>query len=71
MEFLAAPDAYYDSLREGLKSAKIKVKEDLNKLQVSHGEALPSGVWNFPRLVNDFRGSAMDLGMPDYKYMML
>ncbi|XP_012678263.1 4-hydroxyphenylpyruvate dioxygenase [Clupea harengus] len=33
MEFLAAPDAYYDSLREGLKSAKIKVKEDLNKLQ--------------------------------------
>lgn len=35
MEFLAAPDVYYDSLRENLKTAKIKVKEDLNRLQVS------------------------------------
>lgn len=34
MEFLSAPDTYYDSLREKLKSAKIKVKEDLNRLQV-------------------------------------
>ncbi|KAM6970502.1 4-hydroxyphenylpyruvate dioxygenase [Aplochiton taeniatus] len=33
MEFLAAPDTYYDSLRENLKTAKIKVKEDLNRLQ--------------------------------------
>ncbi|XP_063059627.1 4-hydroxyphenylpyruvate dioxygenase [Engraulis encrasicolus] len=33
MEFLAAPDTYYDSLREQLKTAKIKVKEDLNTLQ--------------------------------------
>lgn len=33
MEFLAAPDTYYDSLREKLKTAKIKVKEDLNRLQ--------------------------------------
>lgn len=34
MEFLSAPDMYYDSLREKLKTAKIKVKEDLDRLQV-------------------------------------
>ena len=34
-EFLAAPDRYYDSLRQKLKTAKIKVKEDLDRLQVS------------------------------------
>ncbi|XP_047462503.1 4-hydroxyphenylpyruvate dioxygenase [Mugil cephalus] len=33
MEFLAAPDTYYESLRENLKTAKIKVKEDLDRLQ--------------------------------------
>ncbi|KAG9281714.1 4-hydroxyphenylpyruvate dioxygenase [Astyanax mexicanus] len=33
MEFLSAPDNYYDSLREKLKTAKIKVKEDLKTLQ--------------------------------------
>ncbi|KAM7398465.1 hypothetical protein PAMA_006396 [Pampus argenteus] len=33
MEFLSAPDTYYDTLREKLKTAKIKVKEDLNRLQ--------------------------------------
>ncbi|XP_036381662.1 4-hydroxyphenylpyruvate dioxygenase [Megalops cyprinoides] len=33
MDFLSAPDTYYDTLREKLKSAKIKVKEDLDKLQ--------------------------------------
>ncbi|XP_035521910.1 4-hydroxyphenylpyruvate dioxygenase [Morone saxatilis] len=33
MEFLSAPDTYYDSLREKLKTAKIKVKENLNRLQ--------------------------------------
>uniref|UniRef100_A0AAQ6ACW5 4-hydroxyphenylpyruvate dioxygenase n=1 Tax=Amphiprion ocellaris TaxID=80972 RepID=A0AAQ6ACW5_AMPOC len=33
MEFLAAPDTYYDTLRESLKTAKIKVKEDLDRLQ--------------------------------------
>ncbi|XP_019750776.1 4-hydroxyphenylpyruvate dioxygenase [Hippocampus comes] len=33
MEFLSAPDTYYDTLREKLKIAKIKVKEDLNRLQ--------------------------------------
>ncbi|KAK6475419.1 4-hydroxyphenylpyruvate dioxygenase [Huso huso] len=33
MEFLEAPDSYYDLLREKLKTAKIKVKEDLKKLQ--------------------------------------
>ncbi|KAM3602168.1 uncharacterized protein V6R79_025593 [Siganus canaliculatus] len=33
MEFLAAPDTYYVALRENLKSAKIKVKEDLDRLE--------------------------------------
>lgn len=33
MEFLSAPDTYYDALREKLKTAKIKVKEDLDRLQ--------------------------------------
>ncbi|KAI4886329.1 hypothetical protein NFI96_012232 [Prochilodus magdalenae] len=33
LEFLSAPDTYYDSLREKLKTAKIKVKEDLKTLQ--------------------------------------
>ncbi|XP_064208295.1 4-hydroxyphenylpyruvate dioxygenase [Anguilla rostrata] len=33
MDFLSAPDSYYKALREKLKTAKIKVKEDLNKLQ--------------------------------------
>jgi len=34
MEFLRAPDAYYVSLREKLKTAKIHVKEDLDRLEV-------------------------------------
>uniref|UniRef100_A0A6Q2X014 4-hydroxyphenylpyruvate dioxygenase n=1 Tax=Esox lucius TaxID=8010 RepID=A0A6Q2X014_ESOLU len=33
MEFLTAPDSYYEILREKLKTAKIKVKEDLKRLQ--------------------------------------
>lgn len=33
LEFLTVPDTYYDQLRERLKSAKIKVAEDLQKLQ--------------------------------------
>ncbi|KAM9440595.1 4-hydroxyphenylpyruvate dioxygenase [Clarias gariepinus] len=33
MEFLSTPDTYYDTLRENLKAAKIKVKEDLKTLQ--------------------------------------
>lgn len=33
MEFLAAPDSYYDILRHNLKTAKIRVKEDINRLQ--------------------------------------
>nr|XP_046267576.1 4-hydroxyphenylpyruvate dioxygenase [Scatophagus argus] len=33
MEFLSAPDTYYDTLRQKLKDAKIKVKEDLDRLQ--------------------------------------
>lgn len=34
MEFLSAPDTYYKTLRQKLKTAKIKVKEDLDHLQV-------------------------------------
>lgn len=34
MEFLSAPDSYYETLRQKLKTAKIKVKEDLKILQV-------------------------------------
>ncbi|KAI7813180.1 4-hydroxyphenylpyruvate dioxygenase [Triplophysa rosa] len=33
LEFLCAPDSYYDTLRQKLKTAKIKVKEDLKILQ--------------------------------------
>ncbi|XP_041865187.1 4-hydroxyphenylpyruvate dioxygenase [Melanotaenia boesemani] len=33
MEFLSAPDTYYKTLREKLKTAKITVKEDLDRLQ--------------------------------------
>ncbi|XP_062262155.1 4-hydroxyphenylpyruvate dioxygenase [Platichthys flesus] len=33
MEFLSAPDKYYDILRANLSNAKIKVKEDLDRLQ--------------------------------------
>ncbi|KAJ1184904.1 hypothetical protein NDU88_001701 [Pleurodeles waltl] len=33
IEFLSAPDAYYDQLRANLKNAKIKVKEDIATLQ--------------------------------------
>ncbi|KAG1931619.1 4-hydroxyphenylpyruvate dioxygenase [Pimephales promelas] len=33
MEFLSAPDNYYEILRQNLKTAKIKVKEDLKTLQ--------------------------------------
>lgn len=29
LEFMSIPDTYYDQLREKLKSAKIKVAEDL------------------------------------------
>jgi 4-hydroxyphenylpyruvate dioxygenase len=32
-QFLTMPDTYYDSLRERLKTAKITVKEDIDKLQ--------------------------------------
>ncbi|XP_029028464.1 4-hydroxyphenylpyruvate dioxygenase [Betta splendens] len=33
MEFLSAPDTYYETLRAKLKTAKITVKEDLDRLQ--------------------------------------
>lgn len=35
MDFLSAPDTYYNDLRRKLKTAKIKVEEDLDVLQVS------------------------------------
>lgn len=38
MDFLSAPDTYYDDLRQNLRTAKIKVKEDLEVLQVSPSE---------------------------------
>lgn len=34
MEFLSVPDTYYDTLRKKLKTAKIKVIEDLDRLKV-------------------------------------
>uniref|UniRef100_A0A8C5QZU4 4-hydroxyphenylpyruvate dioxygenase n=1 Tax=Leptobrachium leishanense TaxID=445787 RepID=A0A8C5QZU4_9ANUR len=33
IEFLSAPDTYYDQLRKNLRTAKITVKEDINVLQ--------------------------------------
>ena len=33
MEFLSIPDAYYDALRERLKSSKVKVMESIDELQ--------------------------------------
>ena len=33
MEFLHIPDFYYDNLRERLKTAKIKVKEDISEVR--------------------------------------
>lgn len=33
MEFLNAPDSYYEQLREKLKSSKLKIHEDLDELQ--------------------------------------
>ncbi|XP_078278609.1 4-hydroxyphenylpyruvate dioxygenase [Rhinoraja longicauda] len=33
MEFLNTPDSYYDQLKEKLKNAKIKVQEDMKKIQ--------------------------------------
>lgn len=38
MDFLSAPDTYYDDLRQNLRTAKVKVKEDLDVLQVSPAE---------------------------------
>lgn len=43
MDFLSAPDTYYDDLRQKLKTAKIKVEEDLDVLQVSTCEERVKG----------------------------
>ncbi|GBM00910.1 4-hydroxyphenylpyruvate dioxygenase, partial [Araneus ventricosus] len=34
MEFLSIPDTYYTSLREKLKSSKVKITEDMNQVNV-------------------------------------
>lgn len=47
MEFLAAPDTYYESLRQKLKTAKIKVKEDLDVLQVGLRQRYYQTYWGF------------------------
>lgn len=39
MEFLDVPSTYYKQLREKLKSAKIRVKENLDALEVRLGQA--------------------------------
>ncbi|GIY95618.1 4-hydroxyphenylpyruvate dioxygenase [Caerostris extrusa] len=33
MEFLSIPDTYYTTLKEKLKSSKVKITEDMNQLQ--------------------------------------
>lgn len=43
MEFLEAPDTYYDTLRQRLKADKIKLIEDLDTLQVR----IRSVIWYF------------------------
>lgn len=35
MQFMDVPSSYYQVLRERLKTAKIKVKENIDKLEVS------------------------------------
>ena len=34
VQFLSVPDKYYDNLRERLKTSPIKVKEDLDKVNI-------------------------------------
>lgn len=45
MEFLSAPNMYYNALRQNLKTAKIKVKEDLDRLQVRWHTTTTSMGW--------------------------
>lgn len=33
MQFLEAPDTYYDQLKENLKCSKVKITEDMDTLQ--------------------------------------
>lgn len=46
MQFMDVPSSYYQVLRERLKTAKIKVKENIDKLAVSHTgmEQLPQAL---------------------------
>lgn len=43
MQFMDVPSSYYQLLRERLKTAKIKVKESIDKLEVSPGAAGAGG----------------------------
>lgn len=47
MQFMDVPSSYYQLLRERLKAAKIKVKENIDKLEVGRVTAgpAPHGVW--------------------------
>ncbi|XP_040433374.1 4-hydroxyphenylpyruvate dioxygenase isoform X1 [Cygnus olor] len=47
MQFMDVPSSYYQLLRERLKAAKIKVKENIDKLEVGRAAAgpVPHGVW--------------------------
>lgn len=42
MEFLAVPSTYYKQLREKLKTAKIRVKENIDVLEVRQKQVPPS-----------------------------
>lgn len=48
------PSSYYQVLRERLKTAKIKVKENIDKLAVSQRGKRPAQGWTSPK--NAFQG---------------
>ncbi len=53
MEFLRIPDSYYNNLREQLKTAKIKVTEDMDMVELRifiHSNVLVAKIANSDRL---------------------
>lgn len=40
LEFMSIPDTYYDQLRAKLKTAKIKVAEDIDTVRGQHNHKL-------------------------------
>lgn len=46
VQFMDVPSSYYQVLRERLKTAKIKVKENIDKLAVSQGGKRPAQGWS-------------------------